>query len=57
MLTVKPTTAIYTLDRSSANDIAKGAEILADGEGALGHDTFDPNAIIILAPGSAFAKQ
>ena len=37
--------------------IAKGAEILADGEGALGRETFDANAIIILAPGSAFAKQ
>ena len=56
-LTVKPTTAIYTLHRSSANDIAKDAEILADGEGALGRETFDATAIIILAPGSAFAKQ
>jgi hypothetical protein len=56
-LTVKPTTAIYTLHRSSPNDIAKGAEVLADGEGALGRETFDATAIIILAPGSAFAKQ
>jgi hypothetical protein len=57
VLTVKSTTAIYKLDRASANDIAKGASILANGEGALGRDTFDANAIIILAPGSAFAKQ
>ena len=54
VLTVKPTTAIYKLHRSSANDIAKGAELLANGEGALGRDTFDPNAMIILPPGSAF---
>jgi hypothetical protein len=57
VLTVKSTTAIYKLDRSSANAIAKGAEILANGAGALGRDTFDADAIIILAPGSAFAKQ
>ena len=57
VLTVKSTTAIYKLDRSSANDIARGASILANGEGALGRVTFDANAIIILAPGSAFAKQ
>jgi hypothetical protein len=56
-LTVKSTTAIYKLDRSSVSGIARGAEIFADGRGTLGHDTFNPNAIIILARGSAFAQQ
>lgn len=55
-LTVKSTTAIYKVDRSSVNDIAKRSEILANGVGALGHHTFDPDAIIILARGSAFAR-
>ena len=55
-LTVKSTTAIYTVDRSSANNIAKRSEIFANGVGALGQHTFDPNAIIILARGSAFAR-
>jgi hypothetical protein len=56
-LNVKSTTGIYTLDASSATQIAKGSEVMANGLGVLGSDTFFANEIIILAPGSAFAKR
>ena len=54
---IKPTTAIYKLDASSATQIAKGSDVLANGLGVLGSDTFFANEIIILAPGSAFAEK
>jgi hypothetical protein len=54
---VKSTTAVYKLDASSVTQIAKGAKVMANGLGALGSDTFYANEIIILVPGSAFAKK
>jgi hypothetical protein len=54
---IKPTTAIYKLDASSATQIAKGSDVLANGLGVLGADTFFANEIIVLAPGSAFAEK
>jgi hypothetical protein len=54
---VKPTTAIYRLDASSTTRIAKGSRVMANGLGAFGRDTFIANEIIILDPGSAFAKR
>ena len=54
---IEPTTAIYKLDASSATQMAKGADVLANGLGVLGADTVFANEIIILAPGSAFAKK
>jgi hypothetical protein len=56
-LNIKSTTAIYKLDASSATQIEKGFEVMANGLGVLGRDTFHANEIIILAPGSAFAKR
>lgn len=54
---VKSTTAVYTLDASSVTQIAKGAKVAANGSGEFGSATFDANEIIILVPGSAFAKR
>jgi hypothetical protein len=53
---VRSTTAIYKLDDASATQLAKGSKVMANGLGVFGRDTFVANEIIILAPGSAFAK-
>jgi hypothetical protein len=55
-LQVEPTTAIYTLSPASSGDIKQGGEVLADGTGVLGQDTFTAKEIVILPAGSKFAS-
>ena len=55
-LEVQPSTAIYTLSPASSGDIKKGGEVLADGTGVLGQDTFTAKEIVILPAGSRFAS-
>jgi hypothetical protein len=55
-LEVQPTTAVYTLTTGSSGDIKAGGEVLADGTGVLGQDTFTAKEIVVLPAGSKFAS-